>query len=493
MSIRSQPGWSLARRLSLMQDTMRSLAPTALAFVLALLISGALAHSAYQLPVQHSDNLDAMVTASGASSTASLFVSSLNASSTTLRPVRFVQTRWLMAFADWQRLPYSVVFGGVHAGLAIALMLAFTISLRLSGWTDLAAFGVAVLVLVGHHGFAAVFNQAYPINHFAQVALCVSTALALAVGQPRRYNGAVVLVMLVYTLLLIEYGVLVWVVVAGAVLCGLPGLSRRVAIAATAVLAAYFLMRAVLGVSMPGIGNHGSGFGMEFYDASDLAERFGAHPVGFLAYTAVGSVLSILFSEPRLGLYKSLALFVNGSANPVFFIHVTASLLTTGTLLWHLAKRVPRHPADWSHRDRVFVVCGLLILANGAVASAYMKDEMLAIGAMAYATAVFIAVRAAIDRVPSMRVATAVMLAVALGLGGTLWGFRTVGVHYRLRLAAANTSGEWVISFPPGEPDRWPTDPRARALTLQLRTEAIERRVIAREFLPRWAERYWLE
>jgi hypothetical protein len=92
-----------------------------------------------------------------------------------------------------------------------------------------------------------------------------------------------------------------------------------------------------------------------------------------------------------------------------------------------------------------------------------------------------------------MRVATAVMLAVALGLGGTLWGFRTVGVHYRLRLAAANTSGEWVISFPPGEPDRWPTDPRARALTLQLRTEAIERRVIAREFLPRWAERYWLE
>ena len=48
-----------------------------------------------------------------------------------------------------------------------------------------------------------------------------------------------------------------------------------------------------------------SGFGFRVLDPPELADRFGGNPLPFYAYNIASSVLSVLLSEPRGGVYAT--------------------------------------------------------------------------------------------------------------------------------------------------------------------------------------------
>ena len=117
--------------------------PRAVAIVLATLIALPLAESLYQVPVQVSDSLEPIVIASSASSVGQLLSDAPRFSPTTLRPMRYVQARWLLNTVEATGLSYRAVFRGVHVALLMLLVALFVIALRVRTWTDLAAFTIA--------------------------------------------------------------------------------------------------------------------------------------------------------------------------------------------------------------------------------------------------------------------------------------------------------------------------------------------------------------
>src|SRR5205085_2791889 len=164
----------------------------------------------------------------------------------------------------------------------------------------------------------------------------------------------------------------------------------------------------------PGIGGHGSGFGDTVYSGEELVRRFGAHPLGFMLYNVAGGFASLLFAEPRQGVYSLLMAWRARAIHPVVVINILSSLLTTALVL--------------------------MITATTA-----------------------------------------------------LWAFRAVGVEYQLRYDAFKIRNDWIEVLRPDKRDGWPRDPAELAVTQRLRAEAIDRRDASPSFMPRWADRYWVE
>jgi hypothetical protein len=303
----------------------------------------------------------------------------------------------------------------------------------------------------------------------------------------------VVSLLIAFALSVIESGVLVWIVAMSCAAAGMRGMTRTTVIAATVVLGAYLLGRHALEIASPGIGGHGSGFGGTFYSPEELVRRFGAHPLGFMAYNVVGGLASTLFSEPRQGVYRLIAASHAGNMHPVVLIDIGSSLVMTAVIAWYGFRHVSRRRAAWSDRDRMFVVSCAVIIANAALTAAYIKDEILSVGGVFYAVAAFVAVRGLLETLPRRRVAAAAALTLLLTADAGLWAFRAAGAHYVLRYTAFKTRNDWVEVLRPDKRDAWPIDPRELDITRRIREEALLRRGASPSFMPRWADRYWIE
>ena len=467
--------------------------PAALAFLLAALITLPLADSVFQIPIQVSDSLEAIVIATRYPSLQKLFTDSVTFSPTTFRPMRYVQTRWLLQAAAASGFTYNGVFRAVHAALMVMLVLLFLLAIRVRTWIDFTAFSVAFLVLLGIHTFVAMLQEAFPVNHFAEVGVCSLTVLVLAQRPPRWFFPAIVCALLAFALSVIESGAMVWVVAICCAAAGMRGITRSTAIAATVLLAAYFLARHSLGISTPGIGGHGSGFGATFYSPEELTRRFGAHPLGFIVYNVAGGLASLLFSEPRQGVYSLVSAWNTGESHPVLWINLASSVATTALIAWYGVTRLGGGRPAWSDSDRMFAVaCGVMVV-NAALNAAYIKDEIISVGGLFYAVAAFVAIRALLEAMPRRGEVASALVALVLMADGGLWAFRAAGIHYTLRYDAFKTRNDWVEILRADRRDDWPADPRELAITRRIRDEAIVRRVASPSFMPRWADRYWVE
>lgn len=466
---------------------------TTLAIVLATLIAMPLADSLYRVPIQVSDSLEPIVIAAKYDSAQHLLHDSLTFSPTTFRPLRYLQARALVAVTQATGLTYHVVFRGLHVVLLLTLIALFVAAVRVRHWSDLLAFTVAFPVFLGIHTFLSMLLEAFPVNHFAEVGVCAMAVLVLAQCQPRWFVPVVVCVLLALSLSVIESGAMVWVTVICCAVAGLRGINRTTVVAATVVLGGYLLLRYVLGISSPGIGGHGSGFGDRFYSPEELTQRFGAHPLGFMIYNVVGGLASLLFAEPRQGIYSLLAAWHAGEIHPVVLINVISSSATTALLIWYAAARLPRSRSAWSDADRTFVAACTAFIVNAAFNAVYMKDEIMSPAGLFYAVATFVGVRALIDSLPQRTLAATSLATCVLVTVASLWTFRAVGVHYQLRYQAFTTRNDWVEVLRPDKHDDWPRNVDELAVTRRIRAEAIGRRTTSPSFMPRWTDRYWVE
>ena len=469
-----------------------SIRVTALSYLLAAVVTVPLADSLVQVPIQVSDSLEPMVIAARYPTVWQLLVDATHFSATTLRPMRYVQARWLLNTVAGTGLSYHTVFRGAHVALLAALVLLFVTAVRVRTWTDLAAFAFALPMLIGIHTFVAMLQEAFPVNHYAEIGVCALAVFVLA-RRPRWYVPPAVCVLLAFALSLVESGALVWVVVMCCGAVGMGGITRSTVVSATLLFAGYLVLRHTLGLSSPGIGGHNSGFGAVFYSADELQQRFGAHPLGFMMYNVVGGLLSLLLSEPRTGVYRLAIAWQSGDWHPVLLINMGASVITTGLIVWYGATRLRRNRQTWTDADRTFAVACVVMLVNAMFTAAYIKDDIISVGGLFYAIAGFVAVREILDTLPHRGVASTAFLALVLTVGASLWTFRAAGVHYLLRYDAFTTRNDWVEVLRPDRKDDWPTDPRALAITRGIRDEAISKRVASPSFMPRWGDRYWVE
>jgi hypothetical protein len=466
--------------------------PRVAVLVLGAILAAGIADSVYRVPIQVSDSLDEIVAAAEAPSTAALFAGGLTRDVTTLRPLRRVEVRWLLQLRERLGVSYHAVFRGLHAVLAVALVLLFLAALPVAGWHDAAAAAAGLVVLMGHHTFEGMLREAYPVNHYAVVAAGCLMVAAIARRRPGWIADVAIAVTGAYALLLVESAVLIWVAVITAFIVKLPGIRRRTVILVTVPLAAYFAARLMLGIGAPGIGEHGSGYLDRFYQADELVQAFGGRPWWFMAYNAQGALSSVLASEPRYGVYATLAAWRTGALSPVVVIHLVSSVIASVALGWHLRARW-RQRRNATEADRLLVLAVVMIAANSALTVSYMKDEIISVAGAFYALALALTARALVAQSPPARTVVTAGASVALVVCALLWGFRAAGLHFQLRNGAVPTRSDWVWSVDPSELSRWSTSSRGRTVVLRIRSEAILRGGTSRRFLPEWGERYWSE
>lgn len=457
-------------------------------WTLALLFGLSLADNVYRIPIQFSEVADIVQYVGDVPGLSSAFVLGLHASDTKLRPMRQVHTKVLLETAA--RIGrYHPAFRGIHAALAMLLIVAFVVAARPRTSSDVAALACALAVLVGLHTFAGLFREAYPVNHFLIVTLYGWGVLLLAQRAPGWTADLLAAACVTLALLTLESGILVAVVAVAAYVGGWRGISRHGLVMIAMLLVSYGCLRWYLGIHAPPFAEHPTGFGLAPMSTEEQLARFGDRPWLLYGYTVVSAASTVMFSQPRSGIWTLPAAWIEGSLQPWMIVHVLSSLATTGLIIWYAIQR--RSDGTRGYRDPHVIVAGSVLASNALIGYAYAKEEIVALAGTFYALAAYAAARGLFGRIESSRHVrrTAAAAAVAI-ICMTLWATRVAGTHYILREQAFHVRNDWVAIMPPGSPA-----PRIKpewiGVTLRLKSEAMAVSTWSPRAAPRWVAR-WL-
>ena len=462
-------------------------------FVLATVVALSIAYDLMRMPIQRADALQDMLDVQSSPSIYATFVGNLGGGESTggsslLRPLKFAQIKVLFDLAGSH---YWLVFRGFHSALLVAALLLFVRALDVRTWTDFSAGTFALTIFTGLHTFAGTVREAFPINHTLEIVVCCVMALNLVRSRGGPLIDAAAVATFLAASLVLESGLLVWVIVATAWVTGSRGVSWKGVAAMTALLAVYLAARFfVLSVSYPGLGERSSGFLFEVLEGADLQRRFGDQRILFYAYNVTASILSVLFSEPQAGVFGFLRSVRDGDVPPYLVVAVVSSFATTALIAWMAVARGVA--AARAGEPRWFLLFGAVLLANAAISFAYTKDEIVCLAGVLYACAAFGAVRMLLEWEPPWRGrVTRVAVSALLILISTLWAFRSAGLHQVLRVQAWKQQNEWARHDEDSVASA--SDSPAARLTRQLRADALSLKVPTPDLYGRWVERWWGE
>lgn len=456
------------------------------AAVLALAIGRDLLH----MPLQVSDSLGPILDAAQASSPWQEFQRHLT-DANYFRPLRYAIIKIV---SDLSQGHYFLGYRLFHALLVCAFLALFVRALEVGDRITLAVAPLALTVFVGIHTFLGTVKEIYPTNHFLQIAVLALVALNLAQTRGGVLVDAAILLTFAIAALTLESGLLVAVVVAAAWLSGMPGVSRRAVIGIVVVLAAYCWVRFVwLDVGLPTLEERSTGFWLEAIDPPEIRARFGDNLAPFYAYNVASSVLSLLLSEPRSGVWVLIRAIRGDQLALRHGVNICASLFATGLIVAYVIDRVRsgvRRPSTLA--DRHVVIFTAVLAANAALSFAYTKDEIISIAGAFYALPVFGAAVYFLRRWPDRRRSwpAAAALCLLCVAGSSAWAIRAAGVHHVLRSQAFTQRNDWTRVERQWRRDgNWERYAHSEPLIRQLREEAISMRVVNPQFMPRWMER----
>ena len=340
-----------------------------------------------------------------------------------------------------------------------------------------AVLPLGLAILLGIHTFAWTVREAYPINTFLTMLLCCAAAANLSFARPRWWIDALAAALFVVAALTVETGLLVWVIFVGGAIVGLRGVSRRGLVLVSAALAGYFVLRFVLlDNGLPGLIERDSGFGFRRYTPGELSARFGANPWGFYAYNVVSAASSVLFAEPRDGVYRLTRSLVRGAPEwPLVIGFVSSSLATALIARFAWTRRERWRRWELERGDQLVLIFVAVLAANAAISYGYSKDQIISPAGFFFAIAAFVAARDLVERLPARRAARAAALAVCVVLSVS-WSLRAIGLHAGLSWTALRVREQWAYV------DDWfanvgtrELSPRSRALRDQLQDDAVRR------------------
>ena len=390
-----------------------------------------------------------------------------------LRPFLFAELKLVYDLSGGN---YFSWFRGTHVAQVLALVLLYIHIVRPQTWRDAAFVPLGLAVLLGLHTFTGTVTEAFPVNTFLTIVLCCLTAVALSIGRHRWWTDVLAVLLFVVAALTVESGLLVGVICVGGALLGARGMSRAGVGAVAALFVAYFVVRFLwLDVGAPGLVERSSGYGFHVLEPDDLTARFGANPWRFYAYNVATSFMSVLFSEPRGGVFRLTYGLTLHDPEPSQIVNVIAS--ATATLL--VAAFVWQRRRVWLARaftrdDQLVALFLLVLAANAAITYPYTKDVIMSPAGAMFAVAVFVAARHVLPRwsASGSRFAAAAVLCCAL-LGVT-WAIRYVGVHLNLHAMAQRVRVEWAYVEDWLAREGYRIDrPKDRAILHYLKNDAI--------------------
>jgi len=449
-------------------------------------------------PVQVSDALETILRASRSSTPAAAFTRSFAYSSQMLRPMGYAAANAVLLAAQSTGIRYRLAFRALHAALACVLIALFTIALRVRRGADLVVLPLALTMLVGMHSYAGMMREAYPINHFLEIAVYALVVLVAAQSRGGVIADVVAVAALALGLLTLEAGALIWVVAVSAWIAGWRGISRAALVTSTGLLVAYVVWRVgYLHIAGAGVGDHSTGFGNTMLPADEQIARFGAHPLGFFVYNACSAIASVLLSEPRSGVWALIGIHRTPAGlalpPPSIFIEIAASAGATSVLVWAAARWRRGTLDDPQACARPLIVAAAVILATGAISYAYNKDEIISTAGVFYVLAVAAALREATIALAGSRGARRTLAMCALAAVSVLWGWRAIGFEYKMLRSATMARNEWERVLPAQGEGRPALQPIDYPIASALKADANASPVVDYHLLPHWMERYWGE
>lgn len=465
--------------------------PRAAAYIVAVIVALSFSYDLMRKPIQVTDSLIEILDVQRSPSLLATFVDVAQRPAY-LRPLRLVQIKALLNLSSGH---YQLVYRGFHALLLTVALLLFTRALRVDRWSDFAAAVFALTVLTGLHTFRGTVREAFPINHFLEIVVFCLLALNLSQSRGTWWIDVTAALTFVVASLTLESGLLVWVVLVAAWMCGLRGVSRRGLVGTTVLVGAYFLARfALLSVGTPGLDERDSGFWLTMLEPDELERRFGANPTWFYLYNVGTSMLSVLFSDPDRGVFNTVRTWLEGEFPARLYLQTVSSALTTGLIGWVVVDRLRARVTGKPVASEPFLtIFAVVLVANAALSYAYTKHEIISVAGAFYALAAFAAARHVVEysRPPGPAVARAA-LCIGLVAIASMWAFRSVGVHHMLQAQAFEDQLEWARLDPDKLADRgYPSDARSRALASILRQDALDMRIANPHMLPAWPDKWW--
>jgi hypothetical protein len=456
---------------------------------LAAVLAAAIAYDLWRMPVQVSDALTEILDAQASPSIATSFGNAVGTTSY-LRPLRIAQIK---AFFDLaQGRYYHLVYRGFHALLIVLLIWLFVRVLPVESPIDAAAAAVALTVLTGLHTFLGFLREAFPINHFLEIAVLVLVALNLTLSRGGWLVDVLAGVVFAFAALTLESGVLIWVVIATAWMVGLRGVSTRGLAIVTVLLAGYFALRFwYLDTGLPSLTERTSGYFLERLEPSELQQRFGDRRFVFYAYNMFAALLSVLFSEPRDGLFSAARAWRVGDVHPQAYLTVVSSAAMT-LLMFGAGLNWLRTRTTLGRSGRLAIVAAVVIAANVTLSFSYAKDDIITVAGVFYAIAAFVAVRATLEYAQNGGIVRPLVVSVVMLMLASAWAMRSSGVHHVMNEHAFRTRNDWAaLPLRWREEGRWPNEPRPLALVEQLRNDALDAEVPNPQLAPEWRSQWY--
>lgn len=412
---------------------------SAAAYVYAALLGAVLAYFLFGLTVQVSDSFGNLLEVQHASVSHVMYHQGIARGY--LRPFLWAEIKLLYELADGR---YFLWFRSVHVVQVLVLLLLCVRLMRPRTPTDAALVPGALAILVGGHTFLPTILEAFPINSFlTMMVLCMAAANVALEPVSRWWTDVAVCALLAIGALTVESGLLIWVVCVAAWILGARGVSRSALAVMTVLVVAYGVYRfAGAGIGGPGLSERASGFGFHVLEPSEIVRRFGAHPARFYAYNVAASLLTVLFSEPRAGVYWFTYEATAGRFDVWTVVCVLSSLAATSTLGWYLWTRrdaLRRRVLD--RDDRVVLLFGAVLLANAVVSYPYTKDVIMSPAGVFLAPAVFAASRRLVAQAGIVAGLTACVLVLVVNGGSA---FREIGTCVALRRGAVEQRNTWA-------------------------------------------------
>ena len=451
------------------------------AYLWAFVVAAGLSYFVYRIPVQLTDSLANLFQVQDTTWTDTV---TAGIGGGYLRPALWMQIKAAFVLADGA---YTQVFRGIHVAQILACAALFVGALRVRDRVDAAVVPFGLAVLFGSHTFDGTIREAFPINTYLTVVLACLAAVNLSFGARALWRDVAALGLVVLLLFTVESGVLVILCLAVGWLTGARGVSGRAVLAACAVLGGYLVLRfLVLDVGTQGLVERPSGFGLRTLESAELTARFGAWPYPFYAYNIASQMLTVLFSEPRTGVWAVVrdTLASRLSAGQVIAVATCAG----ATLLIGLhVLRSARGWRTWTVQsdDRLVLLFLAVLGVNAIVSFPYTKDVIVSPAGVFYALAATAAVRSLVRRLSAARVATMALASAFLFVLSAGWTIRLIGMHYDMRDAAFVTRNDWTEVDDWAERNSMDVHRADRALIVQrLREDALNARVPA----PNYAE-----
>ena len=231
-----------------------------------------------------------------------------------------------------------------------------------------------------------------------------------------------------------------------------------------------------------------TGFGFDVIDVATQQQRFGAFPILFYGYNAASTLLTVLVSEPRGGVFEFVELIWQEGPGPASWqwVNVTTSLTTSAFVVWAVG-RLP------SRGRQAIAVASIGIVGNACLGFLYARDRIPALAGVLYALCFYLSLTVAAERLANDRArvvrAVAALSVLVLATG---WTLRCIATHFALRDAAWLNPQEWAARTVIVSESSSDDEIAEAKLFLEMKKEALTRSAPDPRANPRWTHE-WLE